>query len=119
MQEYGVRCRTIGGSSSAWAGKSATFDQMDFNQRDWVPNSGWPISRESLEPYFDRAAEILNLGPNVYGEDFWEVAKRKPAQPTFDPEYLRSFFWQFAGRAWTPWTSIARAKSSCWWIGLM
>lgn len=96
VQEYGVRCRIIGGSSIAWAGKSATFDQMDFNERDWVPNSGWPITRESLVPYFDRAAEILNLGPNVYDDEFWEIAKRKPAEPTFDPNYLRSYFWQFA-----------------------
>ncbi|NVO27714.1 GMC family oxidoreductase [Donghicola sp. C2-DW-16] len=94
VQEFGVRCRMIGGSTVAWAGKSATFDPIDFAKRDWVPLSGWPIDREGLHPYFERAAEWLNLGPNAYDDSFWEVAKRKPAEPTFSN--LRSYFWQFA-----------------------
>ena len=77
VQRYGVRCRVIGGSTIAWAGKSATFDETDFAERPWVPLSGWPISRPELMPYLDRAADILNLGPNVYDEKFWDVAGRK------------------------------------------
>lgn len=43
VQPYGVRCRVLGGSSHAWAGKSATFEPIDFERRPWVANSGWPI----------------------------------------------------------------------------
>lgn len=96
VQRYGVRCRVIGGSTAGWAGKSATFDESDFAARPWVPLSGWPISRDALMPYLDRAADILNLGPNVYDEKFWDVAGRKAPEPHIDETRLKPFFWQFA-----------------------
>ena len=45
--------------------KSALFDEMDFAKRDWVPQSGWPISRESLGPYFQRAAALIKSWPDI------------------------------------------------------
>jgi choline dehydrogenase-like flavoprotein len=95
-QKYGLRCRVLGGSTHAWAGKSAAFDHIDFAVRDWVPYSGWPFGRETLEPYLDRAAEVLNLGPNCYDDRLWKLAGIAPPQPPLDPNLLRSFFWQFA-----------------------
>jgi choline dehydrogenase-like flavoprotein len=96
VQPFGVRCRGLGGSTQAWAGKSASFDAIDFEARDWIPGSGWPVSRAELEPYFDRAAAALNLGPNTYGEDFWALAGQSPPEPALDRRKLRPFFWQFA-----------------------
>src|SRR5258706_14667715 len=61
VQRFGVRCRVLGGSTHAWAGKSAAFDNIDFSGRDWVPHSGWPFGRQPLDTYLDRAAEVLNL----------------------------------------------------------
>jgi choline dehydrogenase-like flavoprotein len=72
-QTFGARCRVLGGSSRAWAGKSAAFDHVDFAVRNWVPYSGWPFGLETLEPYLDRAAEVLNLGPNCYDDRLWEL----------------------------------------------
>jgi choline dehydrogenase-like flavoprotein len=95
-QPFGVRCRTLGGSTAAWAGKSAAFDSIDFAKRPWVPHSGWPITREALNPYLDRAAAHLNLGPNVYDDGFWAASGGPAPKPQFDPSALRSFFWQFA-----------------------
>jgi choline dehydrogenase-like flavoprotein len=95
-QGYGVRCRLLGGSTHAWAGKSATFDAIDFEARDWVPHSGWPVSRDSLIPYFDRAAEELNLGPNCYDEGLFKLMGTRPPEPQIDKKRLRPFFWQFA-----------------------
>jgi choline dehydrogenase-like flavoprotein len=96
LQPYGVRCRALGGSTHAWAGKSAAFDSVDFEKRSWVPHSGWPIERASLARYLDRAADILNLGPNSYDESLWELIGMAPPEPRVDVEGLRSFFWQFA-----------------------
>ena len=95
-QPYGVRCRALGGSTHAWAGKSAAFDSIDFGQRPWVPYSGWPIARETLDPYLDRAADVLNLGPNCYDDGLWKLIGIKPPEPRLDTAGLRSFFWQFA-----------------------
>jgi choline dehydrogenase-like flavoprotein len=95
-QRFGVRCRVLGGSSHAWAGKSAAFDHVDFAARDWVPYSGWPFGLETLAPYLDRAAEVLNLGPNCYDDGLWELMGVAPPQPQLNPSILKSFFWQFA-----------------------
>ncbi|MEF0944195.1 GMC family oxidoreductase [Rhizobium sp. BR 362] len=83
IQPFGVRCRALGGSTHAWAGKSAPFDAIDFKVRSWVPNSGWPVTREQIDSYILRAMEVLNLSP-----------KEPPAR--FDKEGLHSFYWQFA-----------------------
>jgi choline dehydrogenase-like flavoprotein len=95
-QAFGVRCRALGGSTHAWAGKSAAFEEMDFGVRSWVPYSGWPFGRKMLDPYLDRAGEALNLGPNCYDEELWKLMGIAPPQPQFDPKLLRSFFWQFS-----------------------
>jgi choline dehydrogenase-like flavoprotein len=96
QQPYGVRCRALGGSSHAWAGKSAAFDPIDFASRSWVKSSGWPIKREDLDPYLDRAAHALNLGPNCYNDSLWKLIGIKAPEPSLEASGLRSFFWQFA-----------------------
>ncbi|MBB94175.1 MAG: oxidoreductase [Rhodobacteraceae bacterium] len=95
-QGYGVRCRLLGGSTQSWAGKSAAFDAIDYEQRDWVPLSGWPISGDDLAEPLDRAARALNLGPNCYDDGLWDRLRRDPPLPRPDPDRLGSFFWQFA-----------------------
>lgn len=94
-QPYGLRCRMLGGCPY-WGGKSATFDEIDFARRDWVPHSGWPISRGTLEPYFRRAADLLNLGPNIYGEGLWDLIGPRIKRPPLDKSKLHSAFWQFS-----------------------
>ena len=82
-QAYGVRCRGLGGSTQAWAGKVAAFDEVDFAERSWVPNSGWPIGREELNPFLNQARELLGLCPVEPATRFSEAG-------------LRSCYWQFA-----------------------
>ncbi|WP_137700395.1 GMC oxidoreductase [Marimonas lutisalis] len=101
-QNFGVRCRGLGGSTSAWAGKSATFDEMDFAARPWIPQSGWPVDGKELSPFLDRAAELLNLSANCYDDNLWSLMGRNPPLPRPDPEILRSFFWQFARSTISP-----------------
>ena len=95
-QKFGVRCRVLGGSSHVWAGKSTAFDDADFAVRDWVPYSGWPFGLETLSPYLDRAADVLNLGPNCYDDRLWELIGITRRSPSSNPSLLKSFFWQFA-----------------------
>ena len=49
-QPFGVRCRGLGGSTQAWAGKSRALDPIDYRARPWVPSSGWPVSEDTLVP---------------------------------------------------------------------
>lgn len=107
-QGFGVRCRALGGSTVAWAGKSAAFSEQDYAARPWVPDSGWPVTAAELAPYVDKAAEALNLGLNCYDGRLWAHLGRPPPEPRPDPAVLDSFFWQFARSTLDP-TDVLRA----------
>ncbi len=55
------RARYFGGSGNVWGGKCAPLDPIDFEQRDWVAHSGWPMDRAALEPFYERACSFLDL----------------------------------------------------------
>jgi choline dehydrogenase-like flavoprotein/nucleoside-diphosphate-sugar epimerase len=95
-QKFGVRCRVLGGSTAAWAGKVAPFDAIDFAERDWIPDSGWPIGYASFAPYIHRAAERLDLGPLINDRRFWTESKMKEPTELTRTRYVASYFWQFA-----------------------
>ena len=58
-----ARLHYFGGTTGHWAGMCAPFDEIDFKKRDWVPNSGWPINRKDLDPFYARANKTLQVGP--------------------------------------------------------
>src|SRR4030095_10138075 len=35
----------LGGSTNHWAGNCRPLDEADFQPRDWIPRSGWPLRR--------------------------------------------------------------------------
>jgi choline dehydrogenase-like flavoprotein len=55
------RFRMFGGSTTRWGGQCLPFDELDFEARPWIPDSGWPIARRDLDPYYRRAAQTCNL----------------------------------------------------------
>jgi choline dehydrogenase-like flavoprotein len=57
------RVRCFGGSGMRWGGKCAPLDPIDFEKREWIPYSGWPVTREQMQPFYDRACSTLRL-PN-------------------------------------------------------
>ncbi|WP_194774568.1 GMC oxidoreductase [Pararhodonellum marinum] len=67
-----TRLAQFGGTSGHWAGMCSPFDEIDFEKRDWVPNSEWPISKKDLEPYYEQAHFPLKLGPYNYDLGFWQ-----------------------------------------------
>ncbi len=67
-----ARSRYFGGSSNCWGGFCRPLDAHDFEARDWVPNSGWPIRRSDLMPYYQRAHALLQLGPFEYDPAAWQ-----------------------------------------------
>lgn len=93
---FELRNRVLGGSTHTWIGKCASFDDIDFERRSWLPVSGWPMSRESLAPALDRAAHLLNLGPNFYDEQLFSRLHSPPDDLGLDRDLLHPFFWQFS-----------------------
>jgi choline dehydrogenase-like flavoprotein len=68
-----TRTRQFGGSSHCWAGWCRPFSEQDLARRDWIPNSGWPIAREALEPYFGRAGQFLGISPGSTSHEDWRA----------------------------------------------
>lgn len=68
------RIRVFGGTTTVWGGGWKPLDQIDFEKRDWVPFSGWPITRETLVPYYERAAKVFG-GPTLSGFEISNLRK--------------------------------------------
>ncbi|HUG04222.1 MAG TPA: GMC family oxidoreductase [Steroidobacteraceae bacterium] len=72
--DYMSRARYFGGSCNLWAGRSMRLSPLDFERRDWVPHSGWPISHAEVARYYRAAGRILGLPDLDSAAD--EVPKR-------------------------------------------
>ena len=68
----GCRGRFLGGSSNCWGGWCRPLDAWDFERRDWIPHSGWPFGLQELDPWYQRAHQVLQLGPVNFDPRFWE-----------------------------------------------
>lgn len=60
------RQRVFGGSTTAWGGRCMPFDSIDFEERDYIPQSGWPISFDDLVGFYPKANEYLEAGNYSY-----------------------------------------------------
>lgn len=50
------RLRFLGGATNHWANNTSPFEPIDFEKREWVKNSGWPITYKDIEPFYAKAA---------------------------------------------------------------
>lgn len=68
------RCRTraLGGSGACWGGFCRIWDAHDFEPRDTIPHSGWPLTLDELLPYHERAHVRAALGPVAYDMAHWQ-----------------------------------------------
>ena len=60
------RVRYLGGTTNTWGGWCRPLDAIDFAEREWLPHSGWPFTRDALLPYYERAHATCRLAPCDY-----------------------------------------------------
>jgi choline dehydrogenase-like flavoprotein len=89
-----TRLRFFGGTTNHWTGRCGRLDPSDFQERPWVPDSGWPITREQLDPFYDRAQPMLDLGPSRSGE--WIAQEFGVPPPCVDQSIATLFAWQLS-----------------------
>ena len=93
-----TRVRAFGGSSRAWhEGRGVQvrpLDAIDFEARDGLPETGWPIDRAQLDPFYERAQQLCGLGPFAYDMETWE-ARGYGAPLPLDPKLVQSVIFQF------------------------
>jgi choline dehydrogenase-like flavoprotein len=85
------RQRALGGTTHLWMGWCAPFEEMDFEEREWVPFSGWPFPRSALVPFYERAQRVCQIGPFVYDVGPWETPER-PRLPFLDERIITKTF---------------------------
>jgi len=56
-----MRLRYFGGSTNHWSGRCRPLDEMDFQERPWIPFSGWPIDKAHLAPYYRKAETYCQM----------------------------------------------------------
>jgi choline dehydrogenase-like flavoprotein len=90
------RLHYFGGTTGHWAGFCSPLDSIDFAKRSWVKHSGWPINREDLDTYYEKAQKNLELGPYNYDSSFWQ--KGDPAMDSLvkNNAVVWNKMWQFS-----------------------
>ena len=66
-----ARLRFLGGSSNHWENNTSPFSPIDFEKRDWIPDSGWPIEYSDVQPFYSRAAFYCGTQEDGYNIDYW------------------------------------------------
>ncbi|HNP95393.1 MAG TPA: GMC family oxidoreductase [Cyclobacteriaceae bacterium] len=60
------RHRLLGGTTAVWGGRCIPFDNIDFEFREFIPHSTWPISRKDLEEFYRIAQQYCHCGNFTY-----------------------------------------------------
>lgn len=91
-----ARLHYFGGTTGHWAGFCSTFDEIDFEKRDWIPHSGWPIKRADLDPFYKRAHTNVELGPYEYDWKYWQQQDPQLQSVLKDESVVWNKVWQFS-----------------------
>ncbi len=67
----GCRYRLLGGSTNRWGGWCRPLEDLDFERRSWVDDSGWPIGTADLQPYYKDAGELFELASPDFDLASW------------------------------------------------
>ncbi|MCE0535914.1 GMC family oxidoreductase [Kineosporia rhizophila] len=77
----------------------APLDPVDFEQRDALAHSGWPLTRSDLDPWYAKAQKIAGLGEFTYHPNSWSTPRAQPLE--LDPALVETQMFQFApASAW-------------------
>ena len=69
-----VRLRYFGGTTNHWSGWCRPFEPIDFEAREGIPHTGWPIQYAEIQPFYRRALRQLRL-QDEWAPEFWADAE--------------------------------------------
>lgn len=91
------RHRRLGGTTCVWGGRCAPFDDLDFEERSYVPFSGWPVTAGQMKPFYERAHEHLDLGQYEYSSLSDSILRSSQLVPGYrQEEVLTDQLWRFS-----------------------
>lgn len=96
------RLRMLGGSSNHWENSIERFSPIDFEKREWISDSGWPIEYADLVKHYPAAEQYCNVQNGEYDFSFWnqyikstDIFENSPHFSTVvskSPNYPTQFF---------------------------
>jgi choline dehydrogenase-like flavoprotein len=101
-----ARARYFGGSSNRWhvpignsslGARMRPLDVIDFEERNWIPHSGWPFYKSHLDPYYERAQSICKIEPSTYDLKDYEDIRTNPRLP-LNGECVKTVVFKFGSR---------------------
>jgi len=98
------RSKSLGGTTNLWGGQLAEFQPVDFEGRDWIPGSKWPVSYDEIAPYYSRTYETLGIPGDAQSDDV--VWSNLPTERPHLAEGLEVFLTR-----WLPVPSFAVSNS--------
>ncbi len=105
------RARVKGGTTTMWGGQILELDAIDFEQRSWVPGSGWPISKPELAPFYARALQLEGVAGSILDDRaVWQAlgeAMPSFAAPAKSPDPSAGQLLSYLSR-WCPEPNFAR-----------
>ncbi len=72
------RQRRFGGTTTIWGGRCMPFDPIDFEAREYMPESGWPFGFATLLPFYPRSNSLCEAGAFAYRA---QEAFERPLRP--------------------------------------
>ncbi len=90
------RFRLFGGTTNRWGGWCRPLEPIDFERREWLPWSGWPIGCQALEPYYPETARLFRLSEPSFDLATWR--QRLPAPYVLDGDDFQSVIFQLCPR---------------------
>lgn len=82
-----LRLRRLGGTANHWGGYCRPLEPWVFEDRPWIDATGWPLRRDELDPYYQRAATALFLPDADFDPAHWAQVLGLPA-PLLDDEVM-------------------------------
>lgn len=67
----GPRLRFFGGTTNHWGGICRPFEDADFEAREGIPFTGWPIRKSDVDPFYPRAAPVVALPSQEWDLAHW------------------------------------------------
>ncbi|MGD9905788.1 MAG: GMC oxidoreductase [Vicinamibacterales bacterium] len=76
-----MRIRALGGTTGHWNGWCRPLMAQDFERRDYIPDSGWPVTYSELLPWFRKACRTVEIGEFEWDADERSERTAKPLLP--------------------------------------
>lgn len=88
------RKRAVGGTTIAWGGQSLPFSSFDFEEKEWVNASGWPLPYNEVAQYYNDANAFMGIDTMDYGADIFKYLNHN--EPAFDDSEILYHFSKWA-----------------------